>query len=100
MDFFEVGRGRSFIVAADGQSGWIDCEETKGMTAAVAIKFCRRLVRQHGLCNRLVADNGPGFRAEEFRKFWSSNGVELIFSPPERAVHTVKQFLRETPGEE
>jgi hypothetical protein len=79
------------------------------MTAAVAIKFCRRLFRQQGLCDRLVADNGPGFRAEEFRKFCSSNGVELIFSPPyspatngvaERAVQTVKQFLRKTPGDE
>jgi len=106
LDFFEVGRGRSFIVAADGLSGWIDCEETSGMTSAVAIKFCRRLFRQQGLCDRLVADNGPGFRAEEFRKFCSSNGVELIFSPPyspatngvaERAVQTVKQFLRKTP---
>jgi RNase H-like domain found in reverse transcriptase/Integrase zinc binding domain/Integrase core domain len=109
LDFFELGRGRSFIVAADGLSGWIDCEETKGMTATVAVKFCRRLFRVQGLCDTLVADNGPAFRAEEFKKFCSSNGVELIFAPPyspqtngvaERAVQTVKQFLRKTPSDE
>jgi Integrase zinc binding domain/Integrase core domain len=108
LDFFEVGRGRRFIVAADGLSGWTDAEEMKGLGAKEAKSFCRRLFRLQGLCDVIVADNGPAFRSEEFQQFCKANGVELIFSPPyspasngvaERAVQTVKHFLKKTPQE-
>lgn len=103
LDFFEVSRGQPFIVAADGLSGWIDAEATKRMDAETAIKFCRKLFRIQGLCDILVCDNGPAFRAHEFKQFCERNGIELIFSPPyspqtngvaERAVQTVKNFLK------
>jgi transposase len=108
LDFFEVGRGQRFIVAADGLSGWTDAEEVKGLGAKEAIAYCRRLFRFQGLSDVIVADNGPAFRAEEFKTFCKVNGVELIFSPPyspasngvaERAVQTVKHFLKKTPPE-
>jgi len=109
LDFFEVGRGSSFIVAADGLSGWTDAEEVRGLGAKEAISYCRRLFRLQGLCDVIVADNGPAFRAEEFKEFCCANGVELIFAPPyspatngvaERAVQTVKQFLKKTRPED
>ncbi|CAB3376128.1 Hypothetical predicted protein [Cloeon dipterum] len=106
LDFFEVSRGKTFIVAADGLSGWIDAEATKNMDTETAIKFCRKLFRVQGLCDILVCDNGPAFRAQEFKNFCERQGIELIFSPPyspqtnglaERAVQTVKTFLKKVP---
>jgi len=105
LDFFEISRGKPFIIAADGLSGWIDADECNGLGAKEAIKFCRKLFRMQGVCDVLVADNGPAFRSEEFIQFCKSNGVELIYSPPyspatngvaERAVQTVKNFLKKT----
>jgi hypothetical protein len=73
LDFFEVGRGKRFIVAADGLSGWTDAEEVKGLGTNEAIGYCRRLFRFQGLCDVIVADNGPAFRSEgEWR------GVDLL----------------------
>ncbi|CAB3386775.1 Hypothetical predicted protein [Cloeon dipterum] len=94
------------ILQADGLSGWIDAEATKNMDTETAIKFCRKLFRIQGLCDILVCDNGPAFRAQEFKNFCERQGIELIFSPPyspqtnglaERAVQTVKTFLKKVP---
>ncbi|XP_059482982.1 uncharacterized protein K02A2.6-like isoform X2 [Neocloeon triangulifer] len=106
FDFLEVRRGQAFIVAADALSNWIDAERVNNMDAATVIKFARKLFRMQGVCDVAVCDNGPGFRAEEFKKFCEDNGVELIYSPPyspqtngqaEKAVQTVKRFLKKVP---
>ncbi|CAB3386220.1 Hypothetical predicted protein [Cloeon dipterum] len=61
----------------------MDVERTKGLAAEEARQFCRRLFRTHGICDVIVADNGPAFSP-------ASNGVA------ERAVQTVKNFLKKT----
>lgn len=76
------------------------------MDSTTVINFCRQLFKLQGTCDMLVADNGPGFRAQEFKDFCAKNGIKLIFSPPyspqtngvaERAVQTVKSFLKKVP---
>ncbi|CAB3388179.1 Hypothetical predicted protein [Cloeon dipterum] len=105
LDFFELKRGESFMIVADGLSGYMDVEKTKGLDAKEASRVCRKLFRTHGLCDVIVADNGPAFRSEEFQEFCKNNGIEIIYSPPyspasngvaERAVQTAKQFLKKT----
>ncbi|XP_059471864.1 uncharacterized protein K02A2.6-like isoform X2 [Neocloeon triangulifer] len=105
FDFLEVRRGQAFIVAADALSNWIDAERVNNMDAATVIKFVRKFFRIQGVCDVAVCDNGPGFRAEEFKRFCEDNGVELIYSPPyspqtngqaEKAVQTVKRFLKKS----
>jgi transposase len=109
LDFMEMSRGKIFIVAADGLSGWIDAEQTKAMDTTTVISYCRKLFRFQGLPDIIVADNGPAFRSNEFKQFCERNRVELIFSPPyspqtnglaERAVQTVKTFLKKVPEAE
>ncbi|XP_059471860.1 uncharacterized protein K02A2.6-like isoform X7 [Neocloeon triangulifer] len=109
LDFFEVVHGKSYIVAADGLSNWIDAERTNNLETETAIKYCRKLFRVQGLCDILVCDNGPAFRAEKFKKFCEMNGIELIYSPPyspqtnglaEKTVQTVKYFLKKVPEKE
>jgi hypothetical protein len=109
IDFFQVGRGKSFIIAADGLSGWTEAAEVKGLGAREAIVFCRHMFRFQGLCDVIFADNGPAFRSDEFQAFCAANGVELIYSPPyspatngvaERAVQTVKNYLKKTRPED
>ena len=61
----------------------------------------------HELPRKLVTGNGPSFTSEEFRSFLSGNGITQITTAPyhpssnglaERAVQTVKQGLKCTPG--
>ncbi|XP_059470767.1 uncharacterized protein K02A2.6-like isoform X2 [Neocloeon triangulifer] len=79
--------GKTFIIGVDGLSGWMDCERTRGMSADDVILFCRKNFRFQGLCDVIVADNGPAFSP-------ASNGVA------EKGVQTVKAFLKKVSGDE
>lgn len=40
----------------------------------------REVLAKPGLPKKLVSDNGPRFRSEEFVEFCKINGIELVFS--------------------
>jgi Integrase core domain len=109
LDFGETQRGKTFLIAADASTGWLEAEATKGMGSAETIKICRTLCRRLGLCDAFVCDNGPAFRSAEFQDFCARNQIKLIFAPPyspatnglaERSVQTVKKFLKKTAAQD
>jgi hypothetical protein len=84
---------------------WIEVEKMSTTTAGDVIGVIRAVLTRFGLIVTLVADNGPPFGAEEFRKFLRNNNIRLEHSPPyhpesnglaERAVQTCKQHLKKT----
>jgi hypothetical protein len=109
LDFGETQRGKTFLIAVDASTGWLEAEPTKGMGSAETIKICRTLCRRLGLCDAFVCDNGPAFRSAEFQEFCARNHIKLIFAPPyspatnglaERGVQTVKNFLKKTAAQD
>ena len=77
------------------------------ITATETITKLRTVFATQGLPRKVVTDNGSSFTSEEFRTFMSDNGIVHVTSAPyhpssnglaERAVQTVKQGLKRTPG--
>ena len=61
----------------------------------------------HGLPQRLVTDNGPQFRAQDFKAFMEANGIKHQLTPPyhsasngqvERMVQELKESLKDRPA--
>jgi hypothetical protein len=107
VDFAGPNNGHSYLIMVDAYSKWIEARETKGsFDVSVAIACCRDWFATHGIPDELVSDQGPAFRAEEFKQFLKSNAIRNIFSAPyhpatngqaERTVKTLKQNLSKFP---
>lgn len=105
LDYGETQRGHSFLIAVDAATGWLEAEQTRGMSGAETVQICRKLCRRLGICDAFVCDNGPAFRGADFQEFCANNQIKVIFAPPyspatndlaERSVQTVKKFLKKT----
>ena len=80
----------------------------KTATSTTTIEHLRNIFATHGLPEMLVTDNAAYFTSQEFQDFTKLNGIRHVTSAPyhpasnglaERAVQTVKEFLKK-PAEE
>ena len=103
VDFLGPFLGKMIFIAVDAHSKWPVAYIMPSTTAAQTIEVLREMFARNGLPKQLVSDNGPQFRADEFRQFLSRNGVQHTLTPPyhpasngaaERFVQTIKQSLR------
>ena len=108
LDFAGPFMGHMFLVIVDVHSKWLDAHIMSSITSAKTIEVLRSVFATHGIPRTIVTDNGSSFTSEEFRSFVTKNGIRHITSAPyhpssngqaERAVQTLKQGIRRTPGD-
>ena len=107
LDFAGPFMGHMYLVIVDAHSKWMNVEVMQQITAEKTIQKLRSVFSTHGVPQKIVTDNGPTFRSEQFQAFTKENGIRHIFSAPyqpssnglaERAVQTMKQALRQMQG--
>ena len=107
LDFAGPYLGHTYLVIVDASSKWLDAHIMSSMSSEKTIETLRSVFATHGLPQMIVTDNGPSFTSNEFREFTQKNGIKHVTSAPyhpssngqaERAVQTVKQGLKRTPG--
>ena len=103
VDFAGPIQGKTFLIAIDSHSKWLEVCPMNTTTSTATIQHLRMIFSRFGLPETLVSDNGPQFAAEEFRSFCRLNGIHHILVTPyhpssngmvERAVQTFKQSLK------
>ena len=91
-----------------GVSVYVDAYILSTISSSKTIETLRTVFATHGLPQTIVTDNGSSFTSEEFKQFMEKNGIKHITSAPyhpssngqaERAVQTLKQGIKRTPGE-
>ena len=98
-------RGQHALVTVDYYSGFLTYETlvdetTKAVTAVLNNKF-----RKFGLVEKIISDNGPCFRSDDFRRFCDQLDIGHVTSSPhhhqsngraERAIATIEQILKKS----
>ena len=108
LDFAGPYMGHMFLIIVDACSKWLDAYILSTISSSKTIETLRTVFATHGLPQTIVTDNGSSFTSEEFKQFMEKNGIKHITSAPyhpssngqaERAVQTLKQGIKRTPGE-
>ena len=109
VDFAQI-KDRYFLIMVDAHSKWPEViPMTKGTTAMATIEVWRAVFGRLGLPRTICSDNGPPFTSQEVAKFFKSNGIKQVFSPPyhpqsngeaERFVRSFKQGMKKMQGKE
>lgn len=107
IDFAQF-QGDYYLVMVDAHSKWPEVIMMRnGTTAEKTIEAMRAVFSRLGLCEQIVADNGPPFPSKELQSFLKGNGIKTILSPPyhppsngaaERFVRTLKSGLKKSTG--
>ena len=106
-DFAEFA-GKQYLLIVDAFSKWpvvheLGIHATTGQTIAAM----RRSFSCHGFPQRLVTNNVPQFRAQDFKEFMEANGIKHQLTPPyhpasngqvERMVQELKKSLKGRPA--
>ena len=99
MDF----RGQSVLVAVDYFSGYITMDFIQDGTSSAVVKSLNNNFRKFGLAERIISDNRPCFKSEEFRNFCNTLEIKHTKSSPhhhegngraERVIQTVRQIMK------
>ena len=104
VDYTGPFKCEMLLVVVGAFSRWFEVAIMKQTTSTATI----RKLREIGLPDMLVSDNGTNFTSEEFAEFLRSNGIILVKTAPyhsssnglaERAVQTVKAGITKTAGD-
>ena len=71
-----------YLILVDAYSKWLTIELMQSITAEKTIQKLRTVFATHGIPYKIVTDNGPTFRNEQFETFIIHNGIKHIFSAP------------------
>ena len=61
--------GHMYLVIVDAHSKWMNVEVMPQITAEKTIQKLRSVFSTHGVPQKIVTDNGPTFRSEQFQAF-------------------------------
>ena len=95
--------GKEYLLTVDYFSRFIEVDHLRSTTSSAVITALDAHFSRYGLPETLVSDNGPQFASEQFAVFSAKHGITHRTSSPrhpqsngmaERAVRTVKEFLR------
>lgn len=82
LDFKGPFKNRMWLVVIDAYSRWLEIKALRNATVQKTMEFLRELMSRHGIPKQLVTDNGPQFRADEFKTFTKENNIIHIRSTP------------------
>ena len=83
-DLFDLD-GHKYILTVDQYSKMPLVRALRNETSAETIKFCKDMFAVHGIPKRFCTDNGPQYRAAEFRNFALAWDFEHVTSSPRYA---------------
>lgn len=96
-------KGKHALVTVDYFSGFLTYDTLTGETTEAVTKVLNNIFRKFGLAEKIISDNGPCFKSDEFRRFCDQHDIGHTTSSPhfhqsngraERAVATIKQILK------
>lgn len=99
MDF----QGQPILVSIDYFSGYIFIDPLRNSTTSVVTARLNDNFRRFGLAERVISDNGPCFRSDQFQKFCELFEIHHTTTSPyhhqsngrvERAIRTVRNILK------
>ena len=92
----------TYLLVADQYSKFPLVRRLNSLSSRSVIDHMKVMFDEHGICQRLISDNGPQFDSSEFKEFANVYGFEHITSSPhfpssngfmERQVETVKELF-------
>ena len=107
IDLMEFNK-KHVLVSIDYFSGYIFYDELENETSKTVTKALTNNFRKFWPAERIISDNGPCFKSDEFRDFCNSYEIKHTTSSPhfhesngrvERAIQTVKRMQRKTKSE-
>lgn len=81
LDFLYL-QGKDYLIMTDIFTKWPEVAEMKISNSGSVIEKLREIFARFGLPNKIVSDNGPQFRSEEFIQFCKNNMIRFVTSPP------------------
>ena len=104
IDFCGPFRNHMYLIVVDAYSKWPEVIRMSSSTStSETIKVLLSLFSRHSLPDKLVSDNGPQFRSDEFKEFMLNCGILHIKTAPyhpqtngeaERFIQTFKNFVK------
>ena len=100
VDYGGPVNGRFFFVLVDAHSKWVDVYNITGTSARDTIECLTHSFATFGLPVSITSDNGPCFRATEFKDFLETRGIlhslSAVYHPStnglaEKMVETLKK---------
>ena len=104
MDLVDF-RGKHALVTVDYFSGFLTYDTLESETTETVTKVLNNIFRKFGLPEKIISDNGPCFRSNNFRRFCDQLDIRHVTSSPyyhqsngraERAVATIEQILKKS----
>ena len=98
-------RGKHALVTVDYFSGFLTYDTLESETTETVTKVLNNIFRKFGLPEKIISDNGPCFRSNNFRRFCDQLDIGHVTSSPyyhqsngraERAVATIEQILKKS----
>ena len=100
--------GQHYLVMVDYYSNFLEVDRLRETMSEQVIEHCKSQFARHRIPDVLISDNGPQFSSEKFRQFSACYQFQHYTSSPhypqsngkaEKAVQTVKNFLRKAQAE-
>ena len=98
-------RGKHALVTVDYFSGFLTYDTLESETTETVTKVLNNIFRKFGLAEKIISDNGPCLRSNNFRRFCDQLDVGHVTSSPyyhqsngraERAIATIEQILKKS----
>ena len=98
-------RGQHALVTVDYYSGFLTYDTLVDETTEAVTAVLNNTFRKFGLAEKIISDNGPCFRSDDFRRFCDQLDIGHVTSSPyhhqsngraERAIATIEQILKKS----
>lgn len=103
-DLFELD-GQHFMVLVNHYSKFFEVSKISGTGSEATINALKQHFARHGIAEKLISGNGPGYASDRFAEFAKTYQFEHVTSSPryarsnemaERTVQTVKKTVNKS----